>query len=163
MAKSKYFAIVAPRLLEVERWAKDGVSDEDIAGNLGIAYSTLRCYREKYDEFADALTHGKEVSNEIVEGSLYKRCNGYNAQIKKVFKVRRVEYDPDTGKKLREYDELQEGIEEVHVPADTTAMMFWLANRCKERWKYKPDEKDEPEKDGSGVIEIPFVEVAADG
>ena len=41
MAKSKYFTHVEPKLKLVECWARDGLTDEQIANNLGIAYSTL--------------------------------------------------------------------------------------------------------------------------
>lgn len=40
MAKSKYFTHVEPKLTLVEGWARDGLTDEQIAKNLGI-YRTL--------------------------------------------------------------------------------------------------------------------------
>ena len=39
MAKSKWETHVKDRLLEVEGWARSGLTDEQIAKNLGIAYS----------------------------------------------------------------------------------------------------------------------------
>ena len=51
--------------------------------------------------------------------------------MKKAFKVKNVEYD-DYGKKVREY-------EEIHIPADTTAQIFWLKNRKSSKWKDKQD------------------------
>ena len=55
MAKSKYFTHVEPKLKLVECWARDGLTDEQIANNLGIAYSTLREYRDKYSALSAAL------------------------------------------------------------------------------------------------------------
>ena len=47
----------------------------------------------------------------------------------KLFKVKRVEYDDQTGKKLREYEEIVQGTEEVYDSPSTTAQQFWLKNR----------------------------------
>lgn len=41
---TKYETHVRNRLSEIEAWAKAGVSDKQIAKNLGIAYSTFRQY-----------------------------------------------------------------------------------------------------------------------
>ena len=54
-------------------------------------------------------------------------------------KVRKIDYD-SSGKKIREYEELQTGYDEVHVPPDTTAQIFWLKNRRPDRWRDKPVE-----------------------
>lgn len=51
MAKSKYDTHVEPRLIEVEGWARDGLTDKQIAKNLGIAYSTFREYVKSYPHF----------------------------------------------------------------------------------------------------------------
>lgn len=167
--KSKYETHVLPNLGKIEAWAKQGVTTKEIAANLNIAYSTFRKYLEdgengdeRYSALSALYAQACEVSNKEVENSLYKLANGYTAQVAKTFKVKIVEYDEQTGKKIREYEELQTGIDEVHVPANVTAQMFWLANRVPDRWKYKPgEEKDDPEDDNNtGVVMIP--EVGAD-
>ena len=33
---------------------------------------------------------------------------------------------------------MQTGIDEVHIPADTTAQIFWLKNRKPDKWRDKP-------------------------
>jgi hypothetical protein len=101
------------------------------------------------------------VADEAVEAALYKLATGYNATIVKHYKLKRVEYDPDTGRKIAEVEELKAVNDEVHVSANATAQQFWLANRRPDKWKYKPEEKDGGESGGSGVILIP--EVKADG
>ena len=77
MAKSKYFTHVEPKLKLVECWARDGLTDEQIANNLGIAYSTLREYRDKYSALSAALKKGKEIVDYEVENALLKRALGY--------------------------------------------------------------------------------------
>ena len=159
MSKSKYDSNVAPRLTEVEGWARNGVSDEDIAHNLGVAYSTFRKYKAANAALSAALARGKEVVDIEVEGALLKRCMGYNARVAKHYKVKTIDYD-ENGKKICEREELKEVCDEVHIPADTTAQMFWLTNRKKKDWKYKPDEDKTGDENETGVVLLP--EIAED-
>lgn len=92
-----------------------------------------------------------------VEDSVYKRARGYKVAVKKTYKVKRVEYDPDTGKKMLEREELQTGIDEVHIPADVRASEYWLKNRSPERWSEQGGLPDAEEK--AGIILLPDVEV----
>ena len=46
--KSVYTEKVLPKLELVEGWARDGLSEKDIAHNLGIALSTLSEYKNKF-------------------------------------------------------------------------------------------------------------------
>ena len=90
-----------------------------------------------------------------VEDALYRRAKGYKVLVKKTYKVKRVEYDPDTGKKLLEKEELEAGFEEVHVPADVRVCAYYLNNRDPARWQ------EHPKEDGGdvvGVVDFPEVE-----
>lgn len=166
--KSKYETHVLPNLGKIEAWAKQGATAKEIAANLKIAYSTFRKYLEdgengdeRYSALSALYAQACEVPNKEVEASLYKLANGYTAQITKTFKVKIVDYDEKTGRKIREREELRTGIDEVHVPANVTAQMFWLANRVPSRWKYKPEAEGRGDgDDNTGVVMIP--EVGAD-
>lgn len=139
-AKGKYHKwLDQDGLLLLSGWARDGLTDEQIAHNMGVAYSTLRLWKDKHSAISAALKKSKEVVDTEVENALYKKALGYNAEIKKTFKIKCVDYDPDTGKRIREYEELQIGIDEVHVPADTTAQIYWLKNRKPEQWRDRQD------------------------
>lgn len=63
---------VKEKLILVEGWARDGLSDEQIANNLGIATSTLYDYKNKHSEFLEAIKKGKEVVDFEVENALLK-------------------------------------------------------------------------------------------
>ena len=51
MAASKYETYVKDKLILVEGWARDGLTDEQISRNLGIAYSTFKEYKKKYPTY----------------------------------------------------------------------------------------------------------------
>lgn len=62
MAKGKYKEWLEPEgLLKIESWAKDGLTDEQIAYNIGITAKTLYEWKKQYGEICVALKKGKEV------------------------------------------------------------------------------------------------------
>lgn len=144
MAKGKYEQWLEPEgLLRLEGWARDGLTDEQIAHNIGIHRDTLIQWKKKFADISDALKKGKEVVDREVENALFKKACGYTVELRKPMKVRRVLYNEETGRKLEEYEEVVEAVEEVHVPADTTAQIFWLKNRKPEAWRDKVIYTDE--------------------
>lgn len=122
----------------ISGWARDGIIDKDIADRMDIAYSTFRVWRDKYPAISAALKKNKEIVDYEVENSLLKRCFGYNVPVKKNVKVKRTEYKD--GFKIKEYEEIVEVFDEVHIPADTTAQIFWLKNRQIKKWRDKPED-----------------------
>lgn len=158
MPKSKYESHVLPNLDKIMEWAKAGATAKEIAGKLRIAYSTFRKYLdegekgdERYTALSAAFAQACAVPDAEVEAALYKSCLGYNAQVVKHYKLKTVEYDPETGRRLRETEELVEARDEVHVAANTAAQMFWLTNRQRDRWTYKPEPGADDDAD-TGVV-----------
>ena len=64
-------------LLLIEGWARDGLTDEQIAHNIGIRRETLCVWKNKYPNISNALKKGKEVVDRQVENALLKRALGY--------------------------------------------------------------------------------------
>lgn len=124
MAKGKYQEwLEKDNLIKIEAWARDGLTDEQISKNMGIAYSTLRVWRDKYPPISAALKRGKEVVDIEVENQLLKRALGYNYD-----EVKTVQKMVD-GKKY-----VEKTVTTKHVIPDTTAQIFWLKNRKPNVW-----------------------------
>ena len=123
------------KLALLTAWSRDGLIDEQIAKNMGISEATLYNYKNKYAEIREALKKGKEVVDIEVENALFKKAIGYNVPVQKAFKVKDIIYE--NGKKIRETERIEYAEEEIHVPADTTAQIFWLKNRKKAQWRDK--------------------------
>ena len=144
MAKSKAEKWLEPDgLLRIEGWARDGLTEEQIAKNMGVSRSTLSDYKVKYPDILRAIKNSKEVADREVENALFNKANGYTVKLKKPMKVRHVEYDEVSGRKVAEYERIEYIEEEVHVPADTTAQIFWLKNRKSNEWRDKVTVTDE--------------------
>lgn len=107
------------KLILLEGWARSGLTDEQIAKNIGIATSTFYEWKKKELEFSEALKKGKEVIDFEVENALLKRALGY-------------EYEEET----YENGILTKKVKKQVAP-DTTAQIFWLKNRKKEQWREK--------------------------
>ena len=124
MAKGKYQKWLEPdNLMRLEAWARNGLTDEQIAHNMGITTSTLYDWKNKYTDISESLKRGKEVIDVIVENALLKRALGY-------------EYEEVSEK--YEYGMLTERkVTKKEVVPDTTAQIFWLKNRNPEAWRDK--------------------------
>lgn len=71
MAKGKYEYWLSPDgVLLIEGWARDGLTDEQIAHNMGISVKTLWIWKNKYSKVCNALKKGKEVIDYKVENAL---------------------------------------------------------------------------------------------
>ena len=71
VAKGKYQRWLTPEgLLLLEGWARDGLTDEQIAQKMGVGYSTLQTWKSKYQDIQDTLKKGKDVVDYQVENAL---------------------------------------------------------------------------------------------
>lgn len=133
--KSKYDAYIAPRFDEIEAWARDGVSEEDMARRLQVAYSTFRTYKDKYPAFSALLTRTRDYVD-LVEmvGAYKKRAMGYMVtETKKIYKTT-VDSNGNEVQVLAEVQEIQK-----HVPGDPRAMENWLRVRQPDLWGHVQD------------------------
>ncbi len=136
MAKGKYQKWLEPEnLILLEGWARDGLTDEQIAKNMGITRKTLAEWKCKYSDIGDTLKKGKEVVDIEVENALLKRALGYR-------------YDEIT---LEDGIEIKRVTKEV-VP-DTTAQIFWLKNRRPDKWRDKQKDDNDMDKRITVVLE----------
>ena len=151
--RDKYHKIVEPKLKLVYGWKRRGLSDEEIAANLGIAYSTFRVYVKKYEALSAALGAGACEAVLYVENALFEKSVGYERTRKVPMKVKEVIYDERTGRKQREVERIEYADDEVIIPPETQAMKFFLLNRAPELWR----EHREPACDESqgGIVFIP--------
>lgn len=134
MAKGKYHEWLTPEgLTLLEGWARDGLTDEQIAGNMGITRSTLYAWKDKYSDISDTLKSGKEVVDRAVENALLKRAMGYRYE--EVTKEPGTIEDEESGELKRVMVETKRVTKEVQP--DVTAQIFWLKNRKPDVWRDK--------------------------
>lgn len=149
MAKGKYEQwLTEEGLLQLEAWARNGLTDEQIAANIGIRRETLYAWKKDFPNISNALKRGKEIVDIQVENALLKRALGYTYKET----TREAQFNPQTEK--YEMVVTKEVTKEV-VP-DTTAQIFWLKNRKPEEWRDKKDVEH------SGSVNNPFAALSTE-
>lgn len=111
---------------QAEKLCRLGATDVEVADFLGIHVSTLYRWSSQHEEFCESLKAGKEIADNRVESSLYRRATGYEREDVKIFMPAGAEdpvYAPYT----------------AHHPPDVTACIFWLKNRKPEEYRDKKD------------------------
>lgn len=135
MAKGKYEEWLQPEgLLKIEGWARDGLTDEQIAYNMGISVATLYNWKTKYLDILESLKRGKEVTDRQVENALLKRALGYSYV--ETTKESLPIIDPITGEVTGYKLQITKTVTKEVAP-DTTAQIFWLKNRKPTEWRDK--------------------------
>ena len=119
----------ADNLIRLEGWARNGLTDEMIAHNIGITTTTLYDWKKKYPQFAEAVKRGKEVVDIMVENALLKSAMGYKYD--EVVKERVFDYETETSIVV----EVKRTTKEV--APNPTSLIFWLKNRKPETWRDK--------------------------
>lgn len=149
MAKGKYEEwLTEEGLLQLEAWARNGLTDEQIAHNMGIVPKTLYRWKEQYCQICQSLKRGKEVVDIQVENALLKRALGYS--YKEI--TRESQFNPQT----EQYELVVTKEVTKEVIPDTTAQIFWLKNR-------KPDEwRDKKNVEHSGSVNNPFAALSTE-
>jgi transcriptional regulator with XRE-family HTH domain len=137
MAKGKFHDwLTNEGLLKIEAWARNGLTDEQIAHNIGITISTLYEWKKRFSAFSEALKKGKEVVDIQVENALLKRALGYT--FTEIIEEKINDYDPTTGEVIGSHLEITKKVTK-EVQPDVTAQIFWLKNRKPEVWRDRKD------------------------
>lgn len=75
MAKGQYQKwLEQENLILLQGWKRNGLTDEQIAKNIGINVRTLDKWKSKYGRIGQALKIGHEHANYAVEGELFKKA-----------------------------------------------------------------------------------------
>lgn len=139
MAKGKYEEWLRPdNLLLLQGWARDGLTDEQIAKNIGIRRETLIEWKKRFPNIANTLKKNKEVVDREVENALLKSAEGYYVE-EEIWERRFVRSKGD-------YDLVLTKKTKRHIPPSQVAQIFWLKNRKPEEWREKREyEESDPE------------------
>lgn len=112
-------------LIKLEGWARDGLTNEQIAKNIGINPDTLYTWMKRFPEISESLKKGKEVVDRQVENALLKSALGFHY-------VEEMVTNQGEVVQVTKYEK-----------PNTTAQIFWLKNRKPDAWKDKQEHRVE--------------------
>jgi len=120
MSKSKW-PTVQEKIKNIEKWAMDGLENQQIAKNLGVHVSTFCDYLNKYPELVETLKRGREPYILEVRKALVDRALGMEHEETKTYirmeGDKRVSYQEKTVK---------------YFPPDPGSAIYILKNRDKD-------------------------------
>lgn len=135
--RNKHESWLTPEgLMLLESWARDGLTDEQIAKNMGIYVSTLYRWKKSNCEICEALKRGKDVVDVQVENALLKRALGF-------------EYNEVMTEQSE--DGVKKRVTRKMVVPDVTAQIYWLNNRKPSQWRNRREE--EPKRADTSLME----------
>ena len=130
--KGKYEYWISPDgLLLIEGWARDGLTKEQIAKNIGCSRDTLNEWEKKFPDISDALKKGREVVVCEVENALIKRAKGYDIEET----TEELRFNRSTGQS----ELIVTKRVKKHVAPDTGAAAFVLKNYAPDKWRDRKD------------------------
>jgi len=107
------------RLLLLRGWARDGVSEREIARRMGLRPLGLRIWKGRYPAIAEALSRTGEMADYQVEEALLRAATGYRYTEEK-------REETEKGEKLV--------VSEKEATPNVTAIGMWLKRRKPEIW-----------------------------
>lgn len=116
---------------QVEKLCKLGATDKEIAEFFEVSEDTIHEWKHVHKEFSESLKAGKALADANIAERLYQKAMGF-------------EHDSEEIKVVS--DGQGEGSSIVRVPVrkiyppDTTAAIFWLKNRQKDKWRDKTEQ-----------------------
>ena len=131
-------------LILIEGLARDGYTNQDIAGRLGIDPSVLYNAKRKRPEINAAINRGKQVVDYKVENALLKSALGYKTKEVKVTTIMRY------GKVVEE----QKEVLEKDVAPNSISCQVWLYNRCPDKWKRNRDKLLEDDEEATIQVTV---------
>lgn len=105
---------------QARKLAEFGATVYEIGQFFNVDETTIWRWSQQHEDFCSAIKVGKEAADNRVEQSLYRRAMGYTHDTVKIFQY---EGEPV----IVPYTE--------HIPPETTAAIFWLKNRRRDRWR----------------------------
>jgi hypothetical protein len=109
---------------QAEKLCKLGATDKELADFFEVVESTINEWKLKHPEFSESIKAGKILADSEVAEKLFKRATGYSHEDVDIKVIDGQIVTTDLVK---------------HYPPDTTAAIFWLKNRQKEKWRDKTE------------------------
>ena len=110
--------------LQAEKLCKLGAIDDELADFFEVNVATIQRWKKSHPEFCDSIKKGKELADAEVADKLYQRATGYKHDDVHVSNYQgEITLTPI----IKEY------------APDTTAAIFWLKNRQRDKWRDKQE------------------------
>lgn len=115
---------------QAEKLCKLGATDAELADFFEVNEDTINEWKKVRPEFSESIKSGKILADSNVADSLYQRALGFEHDSEEI----KVMYDKETNDQYIERVPIKK-----KYPPDTTAAIYWLKNRQKDKWRDKTE------------------------
>lgn len=109
---------------QAEKLCLLGHTDAELASFFEVSETTINNWKSEHPDFFESIKKGKSVADAEVAAKLFHRATGY-------------EHPEDDIRAVNGEIIITPTIK--HYPPDTTAAIFWLKNRQKDKWRDKQE------------------------
>ena len=135
----KYNEWLEPEKLEqIKNWAAKGCTNKEIAQNMGITPACLCEWKNRFNEFVEAIKKGRELSVQAIENKFFQTAFGGVEEIIEVVEEKTV-----IDHKGNEHKIVDKKTTTRKLPPNVTAQIFYLKNHA--GYSDKPKEFEEVE------------------
>ena len=139
MPKGKYQEWLEKDGLDlISGWARDGLTDKQIAKNMGISERTYYEWNKKYPQISQAIKIGKKPVDYAVENALLKSALGFTY----TEETSELKWDRASGQEVMKVTKTVK----KYAPPNPVSIFYWLKNRRPDMWRDQPvraDSKDD--------------------
>ena len=121
-----------------------GLKIKEMADVIGIKKNLLEKWMDKYPELKESYEAGMIQASANVASALYHKAIGFSHPEQKVFMNKVKEFDPVTGKVIKEYNEPMIVDVMKHYPPDFASMNKFLMVKEPTKWNDNFKLEDEP-------------------
>ena len=146
--------ILIPEREEViSTWARNGLTKEEIAEQMGTSRSTLAEWEKKCPDISDALKNARAYADARVENALFKKAVGYTVKVPREIRHKHIKYNSD-GRKTEEIEDVEITMVDEYVHPELGAIAFYLKNRMPDKYRDKWPEISKDEQEQAGRIAL---------
>lgn len=111
-----------------------GLNEFQMASVIGISDATLGVWKRTRPDFMAAIKAGREEAIATAAHSLFRVGNGFTIEEERLIPNRVKEYNPDTGRVVKEYTEVMRVPVMKYYPPNVQALLKFLAVKYPEVW-----------------------------
>jgi transcriptional regulator with XRE-family HTH domain len=120
---------IASRIGAIAAWKRNGLTDKEICGNLGISQETLCQYKHKYPELAEALKASRDEANAQVENALHKSALSGNIAAQIFWLKNRKSSDWRDKQDIEHSGKLDLTIDQIEERQKSGFLKFWRGDK----------------------------------
>lgn len=150
-AGKERWVLIPERAEVISTWARNGLTKEEIAEQMGTSRSTLAAWEKKCPDISDALKTARAYADARVENALFKKAVGYKVLVPREIRTKKIKYNKD-GRKASETEEIGIQMVEEYIQPELGAIAFYLKNRLPDRYRDKWPEIQKDDEQAAGAV-----------